>query len=329
MSTLKEQRLTKLAQQEAELIAAAEGKTVSEGTTDVPTPTQSEPSVTEVPTEAKVVSTTEQETKEEPVEQGLDYWKKRALDSEYRFGKYKASTDTTIYQLRSEVRDLRAEKVDLIQKVSDMELATPSPTQEELFKPEVVDVLGTEAVDAIKSVIERTQAESRKTQQDLTAQRQKDEASRMQSAESAKYESFLVALESYVPDCRIMNNDGKFIDWLGIPDATGVSRLDRMRAAQNIGDVERVAQFFNAYKETLKPVATPKRDSIASRVGPTQRSSSSTTEVKISDDTITTSFIRDHQTKVSKGYYKGRRSEQLAIDKRIEEAFLSGKILDK
>lgn len=333
MSTLKEKRLADLRTKEEELIALAEGSKSSEVSESETIPTQSVDDKTEEPSEVESDAITEQEDKQQgdvPV-QDLDYWKKRALDSEYRFGKYKASTDTTIYKLRSEVSELRTTKLSLVERTAKLEeqIESFSGVEDDPFTQDVVDVLGTEAVDAIKKVIERTKGQVVETNKKLQKQTLESEQTATRTAEAAKFEAFVTALEAYVPDCRIMNNDTKFIEWLEQPGETGTPRISVMQAAQKIGDVVRVAQFFNDYKKTLVPVKpTPQKDTIASRVGPTQRATTSETQSKVSDDKVSLSFIRQHEADVSKGRYKGKRSEQLAIDKRIEKAYLTGNIID-
>lgn len=332
---LKNYRLDQLKKQEEELVKAAEGYEASSESENVEVrqndsdPTQSTPENLMEPSNSEPEVTAEQDAKVNDTEQDLSFWKNRALDAEYRFGKYKAKTDTTIYKLRVESKELREEILKLNDTISNLRKLETAKGTDEVFTPAVVDVLGEEAVEAIKKVIEKTNERVDIAERKLQEQTVRGVESKIKEDEMSAYESFVEALTEFVPDCIAMNRDQGFLDWLDQPDSTGVKRLNRLQAAQRIGDVERVASFFNDYK---KLTATPKavrKDSIINRTGPVQKSSSTETQKQPTVEPVTVSFMKQFEADVSRGKYKGRESEKAAIDKRIETAYLTGNIINK
>jgi hypothetical protein len=332
MSTPKSRRLESIREEEARLMQlAAEGDTASSTSDTLVDPTQSTDGEPKEPFLENPDVTAEQDARKDEVKQDLEYWKSRALESEFRFGKYKSKTDATIYELRMEVKTLQGNILNLTEQIKTQIKEAPTASEvDDLFGPEVVSIIGEEASEAIKKAVKSAHEKAQKLETKLLESEQVKSKERIVSTERQAYEDFIVALESFVPECRMMNTDPEFLNWLDQEDATGVKRLVRLQAAQRISDVERVASFFNSFKE-LKAQAVvppPRKDTIASRTGPVQRSSS--TEVtKPTDDSITVSFIRQHEIDVARGKFKGRASEKRAIDERIEKAYLSGKIINK
>lgn len=328
MSKQSEYRLEQLRKEEAELVKAA-GEMVSSEPTEGTDPTQSAEENLLEPSEGTGEATAEQDTKEkEPAEQGLDYWKQRALEAESRFGKYKSKTDLTIYSLRTETKELR-EKILSMATQATQEPAKKTIDIDEVFNQGVVDVLGEEAVEAIKKVVAQTNERVELTEAKLKEQDRKQMTTKIQQDSVSAYETFVEALQNFVPDCLALNQDPGFLSYLDGLDSTGTPRLVRLQSAQKIGDVERVASFFDAYKNSLVSTKTPRKDSIASRTGPVQKSSSAEVKKDSGVEPITISFMNKHESDVAKGKFRGRESERKAIDKRIEEAYLAGKILNE
>jgi len=330
MSKQSDYRLEQLRKEEAELVkAAGEGEMVSSDPTEGTDPTQSTTENLLEPSEGESKVTAEEDTKKEPTEQGLDYWKQRALEAESRFGKYKSKTDLTIYTLRTETKELRERIINMTERQAAQTIAKPTIDINEVFNQGVVDVLGEEAVEAIKKVVAQTNERVDLTEAKLLEQDKKQMTSKLQQDSVSAYETFVEALENLVPDCRTLNQDAGFLSYLDGFDSTGTPRLVRLQAAQKIGDVERVASFFDAYKNSLETHKTPRKDSIASRTGPVQKSSSTDVKKDTGVEPITLSFMNKHESDVAKGKFRGRESERKAIDKRIEEAYLAGKIINE
>lgn len=333
MSIVTVNRLDQLKAQEAELIKAAEGETASSTDDKLVDPTQSTTDASKEPSRDKSDVTTEQDAKKSDDVTDLDYWKNRALEVEFRFGKYKAKTDTTIFELRTETRTLRENILTLTERAEAAEKLSRSESTpvESLFSKDVEDILGTETVSAIRDAISKTNERVDRAEAKVKESETKQQSERIKKDELEAYESFVSSLEFFVPDVRILNKDQSFLSWLSIQDVTGTPRIQRLQAAQKIGDIERVASFFKEYKASLQPIKqeipkNPSKDSIASRVGPVQKSSSSEVK-KESTGEITVSFIRNFEADVSRGKYKGRESEKRAITEQIDRAYLEGKIV--
>lgn len=338
MNKSKEYRLDQIRKKEEELIKMiAEGEMVSSesGSTDSTEtlqgdsdPTQSTVENLLEPSGSESGVTTEQGT-ENKSEQDVDFWKKKAFDAEYRFGKYKASTDSTIYSLRLETKDLRESILKLNKQLSENKPATSANSIDDVFSKDVINVLGEEAVDAIKKVISQTNERVDIAERRLQEQEVKTVTNKIKEDEVSAYDRFVSALTELVPDCVSLNCDKSFLAWLDQLDRTGTPRLTRLQAAQKIGDVERVASFFDDFKKTREvPAKVVRKDSIVNRTGPVQKSSSSEVHKQPQVESVSLSFMKRFEADVSKGKYKGRESEKIAIDKRIEAAYLSGNIVN-
>lgn len=332
MSTATQRQLDKIRSEEDALVKAlAEGELVSGVNTegnpeDHRHPKQSTEENLLEPSGSDPGVTAGQDTVTDESAQDLAYWKKRALDSEFRFGKYKSSTDHTIFTLRKELKETQEDNLRIGREIVELR-KTAKAKEPPVFTEETVAILGEDTVSAIQSVIDRTNSRVDKAEAELEAQRAKSIQDKIASNAKETYESFVSSLETLVPDCRLLNNDNGFLDWLDQPDFTGVPRLTRLQSAQKVGDVERVASFFIEYKG-IRDAASATKDSIESRIGPVQKGSSEKV-TKETSDVITTSFIKNFEADVSRGRYRGRESERDAIDRKIEAAYLAGRIVDK
>ena len=322
----KEKRLEELRRIEEELIKEAEGSIATDDSSES-NPTHEPVTDALEPSESDAAGSSEGVAKQDDSDSdSLSAWKEKALDAQYRFSKFKAKTDATIYKLRVENKELREKIIELNDKLDAKMAPVDSSSVDTVFTPSVVDVLGEEAVDAIKTVIRSTEEKVAATEKKLKESEKKRTVEKMQEDAVGSYETFVSSLKELVPDCLVLNDNPLFLEWLDQPDFTGVPRIDRLRSAQKDGDVERVASFFTLFKSQQKaPVEKPK-DSISNRMGPGQKSTS--TELpKETGDTVSVSFIKQHELNVSKGKFKGREAEKREIDKRIEQAYLTGRIV--
>jgi len=333
MSTVTINRLDAIKAQEAEWIKAAGGDTAPSTDESLVDPKQSISEDSKRPLGDEADLTAGQDATKSEVVLDLDYWKKRAQEAEFRFGKYKAKTDATIFELRSETKTLRENILGLTERVTiaESKLTKDTTNTDQLFSQEVVDILGSETVDALRGVIAKTNERVDKAEAKVKETETKQLTDKIKRDEMEAYEAFVRSLEVFVPDARAMNSDDGFLTWLAQHDVTGTPRLTRLQSAQKIGDIERVASFFFDYKKTLEPVKqdipkNPNKDTIASRVGPVQKSSSSDVK-KESPEQITVSFIRNFEADVARGKYKGRETEKRAITAKIDQAYMSGNIV--
>jgi hypothetical protein len=264
---------------------------------------------------------------QEPV-QDIAYWKDRALVSEKRFNVSKPKYDSNIYKLRTENSQLQADKIALSKQVNTLRqtaVATQtSPVDNMLSSKQVVDVLGQETADAIRQSIVDTNA---RVDAQATAQADKeisDAEARLKTSVDARYNEFIRVLTELVPDQGVIDKDPAFIAYLKEPDEhIGVERFELLREAEKAGNAARVASFFNGFKKIAKKAPG---DSINKRIAP-DSTASPTTDLHTNTGTkISAAYIDKFFSDVTKGLYKGKYTEQMAIQAKIDEAYMAGNI---
>lgn len=258
----------------------------------------------------------------------LEYWKKRALEAEGRFNTAKPKYDSNIKKLKDENIQLQQSRVELLKKVNDLNQKLASVRKnpiDEAFNKETVDVLGENTSEAIKKMLKQQQETIDNLTKQVEDNKVSKEAEAVDNARKSEYNGFLSELTELVPDQAQMNADEGFIEWLHKPNARGKIRFDLLRAAEQVRDAERVAEFFIAYKNEKK--AGKPKDTIAARTGPSsQRSAGDIGEGKGSERIFTTAEVDSFYSDIQKGVYKGRYDERVKMEKAIEQAYLDGRI---
>ena len=256
--------------------------------------------------------------------------RKQLADEKHRFNRYKGSTDRTLFKLRSEVEALNekiSQKNEEITRLNSM--ISTGPATDDVFTQEIVDVLGEEAVDAIKrstSVAHEQLAEIRKQIKDQEENSHKSRAAQLH-AENVR--SFEENLERLVPDLHTMNRDPGFINWLQEPGPNGVERLTVLREDQARFDYERVSEFFIKYKAAKKSGKTAVKDNINQHIGPTNSntSESNTFKDERQQGTIRQSEINAFNAKVDRGEFKYFPEKAEAFEAKIFKAMNEDKII--
>lgn len=294
-------------------------------------PTQSHEVETEGSPEVKTEGIAEQELApsetKEPV-QDIDYWKNRCLVSEKRYNVSKPKYDSNIYQLRTEKANLEAEKIALSKQLNELRqsIATkrPDKVSDMLNKQEVVDVLGQETADTIRKSIADTHARVDEQEKRMADKEIADQEKQLAQSVDKRYNTFMGMLTELVPDQEVINKDPKFIEYLkDVDENIGVVRFELLREAEKAGSATRVASFFKAFKKlsSQRPA-----DSINKRISPDGRSVDVTDINTNTGGKISAAYIDQFFSDLNKGLYKGRYSEQIAIQKSIDEAYSAGNI---
>lgn len=294
-------------------------------------PTQSPEGKTDGSPEVAFEGNTEQELEaskvKEPV-QDIDYWKNRALVSENRFNVSKPKYDSNIYKLRTENSNLQADKISLSKQLNELRQtivsSNPSPVSEMLSSKEVVDVLGKETADTIRQNILDTNAKVDAQEKRIADKEIADQETKLSQSVDTRYNTFMGMLTDLVPDQAVINKDPKFIEYLKEPDENiGVVRFELLREAEKAGSAARVASFFKAFKKLTKQQPG---DSINKRITPDSQSASTTDLHTDTSGKISATYIDKFYNDVSRGKYKGKYSEQMAIKADIDKAYLAGNI---
>jgi hypothetical protein len=140
------------------------------------------------------------------------------------------------------------------------------------------------------------------------------------------------------PDWQTINNDQRFVVWLAEQDLfSGKRRHDMLIAARDAGDANRVAAFFNAYKQhtaghtppSSAPAHTPAGaspvtlESLAAP-GPGREIGNGADSGR---QLITQREIAQFYSDVNKGKYAGREAEKQARERQIFEASAQGRVV--
>jgi hypothetical protein len=142
--------------------------------------------------------------------------------------------------------------------------------------------------------------------------------------EATLEQQFYAALKGAVPDWEQINQDQRWLDWLGETDPVyGVPRqaaLDRGREAL---DAQRVANIFNTFKASLPQ---KRQDSLANQVAPNGAAAPNPAPQQQTKPVITQKFIEKFYNEYAKGRYAGRDEEANRIIAEIDEAAAQGRI---
>jgi hypothetical protein len=317
MSSSNEARIEILDKEIEALVKQEEG-------TEVSVPTQPVETVDSESSDETIETTVEQTNKQTET---LESWKDRALVAERRYNTSKPKYDSNIFKLKQENIALQKDRVNLKKEFNTLrqKKAAENNKLDELFDQKTVDVLGEDTANNIKASIKDTY-DRLDLQEKLSNEiKIKAEEDKIASQVSDAYNAFLSRLTTLVPDQASLNVDTGFLNYLKEVDGhSGYLRQDLLTRAANNHDVGRVAQFFLDYKATKK--VEPVKDSINKRIAPTESSSTSIGDIADSGK-ITLAFVDKFYSDVTRGLYKGRHKEQLAIEADIDKAYLEGNLI--
>ena len=256
------------------------------------------------------------------------------VDWEKRFKNYKASTDLTIHDLRSELAKfksklstLQVEHSNLVQSYQEK----AASSGKSFFSEEDVDILGEPAVNAINKGVEELINSRVKPLQDEVAKSRKDlaerEAAEAKALAKTNYDKFLSKLAKVVPDYEDLNVSSGFLEYMKeVDEFSGYPRSYLFEKAESVLDVQRVSSFFLDYKNKKEGKKKPLEKAITpSGVrGESKQKGNNTNE----DIIITRSFIDQFYNDFNRGKYKGDagRKEAERIEAMIDKAVISGRI---
>jgi hypothetical protein len=254
--------------------------------------------------------------------------RKELSDSQHRYNRYKGSTDRTLFQLRSENATLNKRIVQLRSEIVSSESVNTVP-EEDIFTQDVVDVLGEDAVEAIKKSTSDVKAQLAEIRKQITDSEADKAGVRAETLHSDNVEGFMQGLRKLVPDLDVMNNDPGFNDWLREPGKNGVERLTVLQEDQKRFDYYRVSEFFIKYREAKKTGPKEVKDSINQHIGPAgvNTAESNTLKDPRSQGTIKQSEVNAFNKKVAKGDFKHHPEKAEAFEARVFKAMNEDKII--
>lgn len=267
----------------------------------------------------------------EPIEDPQETPKAKRINWKKRFINLKSSQDATIYSLRTDNANLKAQLLELDAKVSNMvsNVKTDDPF-DTLFTEEDKDVLGEEALDiftkaskaAVDSAVSPLKAKLEEEKQHRVKQQQIEVRDQRKAADTI----FLEKLGNLVPDYDELDYDPGFKKWMDEPDTySGFQRKQLLHNAKNSGDVVRVAEFFVEYQQLTASPREESNKALEKAVGPTGSNASQVnTEQKFRTYTMTE--VEAFYDSVNRGKYIGKESEAKALEAKYDKAFAEGRI---
>lgn len=266
-------------------------------------------------------------------------WKKRFIG-------YKSATDDTLRELRE--RNHYLENQQGILKTQLNELSTALQTFkaeaeskkdpfEGVFSQEDVDLLGPEALAAMKKAALATKSKEESSQSSAELKALKAELNQIKQQEKARQqarakkesddslESMKVKLAKMIPQFEAIDSDPNFTEFLNDLDShSDHIRLDLFSNAVNQRDVAGAARFYKEYaqlsqsKESfLDDYVTPAGDG-ATQSDPQARGKK---HFHVSEYE---SFMDD----LTKGKYKGREKEAQKLEMMFDKAFMEDRIYE-
>ena len=242
----------------------------------------------------------------EPAAEGNHDWKER-------FRKYKAATDRTVHDLRTEVATLKSQ-LEEAQQASE----SSSPNQPASSNEAVERLREDFGDDLADGVLQLVQGATAPMQEQMQHYRQ----SRKVEAENA----FWGGLEAQVPNWKQINADPRFHQWLSQPDQTsGQIRQHLLVDAQQSFDHGRVATLFQQFLDSQQQ-AQGQQEQIDRRVMPDNVPASSAPASQ-NDRTWTRAQISQFYKDKATGRFAGREDEARALEDDLMRAQAEGRII--
>jgi len=278
---------------------------------------------------------TEQEEEQEvvPVQEETIPQQQPEVDWEKRFKNYKASTDITIRDLRSDLAKFKSKLADLQVEYSAL-VQTSKETQgsKSIFTEDDIDILGEPAVNAInKGVAEMVNSRVKPLQDEINRSRKElaeREASEAKALAKTNYNQFLSKLAKVVPDYEDINVSPGFIEYMKeVDEYSDYPRSYLFEKAEQALDVQRISSFFLDYKSKVSGKKKPLEKAITPS-GVRGDSQNTRQNNSGKDINITRAFIDQFYNDLNRGKYKGEKAQKEAnrIEALIDQAVISGQV---
>jgi hypothetical protein len=281
-----------------------------------------------------------QTARQHPDEHGGDESKgQQTAEQRYRTlqGMYNADTG----RLRAENQQLhnRLSQIEQLMATMAQAPAPQSMADQKFVTEQDIEEYG-DSVDLMRRVTrEETHAHQREIAElkDVIRRLQASVVPRVEQVAQAQAhsteQSFWSTLNAMVPDWRDVNSDPGFHEWLlEVDPLSGLARQTFLDNAQRSFDVQRVAQFFNAWKGSAgNQVAQTQRGASKSelerQVVPGKGRAGAAPTSSGQDKTYTPADIAKFYTDVRQGRFKGKDDERARLERDIFAAQREGRIV--
>jgi hypothetical protein len=145
-------------------------------------------------------------------------------------------------------------------------------------------------------------------------------------------------LTKALPNWEQVNENQRFINWLGLPDAySGAIRDQLLQAAYAANDTPRVLAFFNGFlaeeaanapRHEPAPAPTPAVEKVPleSLAAPGRATIAAVHSAPAEKPTFTRAEVTQFYVDVTRGAYRGRDEDKLRLEKQISDAGREGRI---
>jgi len=243
-------------------------------------------------------------------------------DWKLRFTNLRSSRDEKLYRAKRELTDALTTIRDLHTQVASLRTAQPAVDPlDGVFTAEDTDALGEATINAMRKVTAKaTEAATKPLQEQLErerAAREADSNNRAADNRQQAYNIFISRVAKAVPDWEKINYDPEFATFLSGPDVDGTPRKTYFTAAETQGNAAQIIRYMSEFI-TNKPVL---KDKLASKVTPVGDGAGATQAKQPGKiDVISRAFIDKFYDDLNRGRYKGRHTEALEIEARIDAA---------
>lgn len=242
----------------------------------------------------------------------------------------KAEADRKLAVEKTEALDRQV--ADLTKRVSDVQAAAPDDLTQH-FTAEQIASIGEESLRLTLSTARKTSEKVLQSQlasaiaplqQQLEDQAKEHQNERDKEREKA-YAGFITALNTRVPDFRVIDTDPRFILWLDVVDVkTGYKRLQILHDAEANLNVDVAAGLFADFLKEQGTTSVPSTP--AGQQVPLGQAPAGGSNAPAPAQPVTKAEITRFQLEYAQGKYRTRQAEAAAFQKRIDAAITAGMI---
>jgi hypothetical protein len=211
----------------------------------------------------------------------------------------------------------------------------PTPTVTQLIKPEERETYGEELIDVMSRVAREQLAPVMKEVENVASQLKHVGDHVVQDAKSR----MLSLLDENVPNWREINQDERFINWLGFTDTySGVIKHQLLKKAWSEHNGPRVLAFFTGFLSeeaavaplTAEPVLSlapaPAKVPLESLAAP-GRAKTAAAPAPAEKPYFTRAQVTQFYTEVAAGKWRGREQDKAKLEREIHLASREGRLV--
>lgn len=255
-----------------------------------------------------------------------------------RYNSLQGKYNSEVPRLTSELKELKAQMAELVEAAKNPKTPEPAKSKIEDVTEADVEAFGADLIDLIKRQSAATSREMASVYEaeikSLKAENKKllDKLGNVeQTQQYSSQQQVLAKLGEMVPDWEQINQNEKFLDWLGELDPmSGQPRQAYLNDALEKLDPKRLAHVFNTFKQQsglAQPQKKAANPEVQRQVAPGKSKATPSTPSAPSADTKiwTAREIEQFYNDVRAGAYAGKEVEARSIEQQIDLAVAQGR----